>query len=91
MTEPDYTDPTTRGLAIARAHRMLAICFKPAAFADMMIALDPPTGDVESKFRDACDAAGLKNKKEIDWLWAYLQHCTKAVYDPCPEAAQSGW
>lgn len=84
----DYTDPNTRALALARAHKWVAELFKPQNFSAIMKSVDPiPDANA---FTTACTNAGL-NADEIKWLWAYLKNCKFALYNPIPEAAQSGW
>jgi hypothetical protein len=69
---------------------MLAKCFNPQNFEEMMTAVDPPTTNSEDNFRTACENAGLQDA-EITWLWTYLKHCNASVYGPCPDVAVSGW
>ena len=83
-----YDDPVKRALALARAHKWVAELFKPKNFSAIMKSVDPiPDANA---FTTACTNAGL-NADEIKWLWAYLKNCKFALYNPIPEAAQSGW
>lgn len=88
MSTPDYSDYANFALARARAQKMLAELFKPHNFKAIMNTIEPTPN--YNNFQTACSTAGLVSA-EIDWLWNYLQHCEKSIYDPVPEAAASGW
>ncbi len=87
-----YNDPQTAALARKRANKWLADMFKPENFKAIMNSVDPVLN--QDAFNTACKNAGLTSS-EINWLWAYLQHCNVALYsNPNVRdfpAANSGW
>jgi hypothetical protein len=84
-----YDDEGKRQKAEKRAKKWLKL-LKKGNFGPIMNAVDPIFNPVA--FKAACQAktADLTDE-EVVWLEAYLKQCQKAVYDPIPEAASTGW
>ncbi len=83
----DYDLKVNRDKAYKRAQKMLML-FDEKNFGPIMNSVEPVQN--EGAFKTACKNAGLA-ASEITWLWTYLKQCKKAVYDPIPEAATTGW
>jgi hypothetical protein len=84
-----YSEEKARKLALKRA-RKFEVLFREKTFDTIMNAVEvkPQRRDL---FDKACIDAGLV-QVEANWLWGYLQHSNKDLWDPVPEApAYTGW
>ncbi len=86
-----YYEEKARTLAKRRA-RKYEVLFEEANFGKIMTAAEAKNVDEFSKVCRECQGAKL-DEAEIKWLWGYLQHSDKALWDPVADlpAAYTGW